>query len=132
MEDISKSFRTKLGLIYKAVSSLRKKIVQSVFPMKSKTVWTIQRTSIKIFWAKLEQKYIAVILLRKKNRAMFSSHQVKLFGDYQPNFRAKREQKNEFMFFPRKKIHHSLLLIRSKTVCKKSTIFFRALFKLIL
>ena len=34
----------------------------------------------------------------KKIRAMFSSYQAKMFGDYQPNFRAKWEQKKTCVF----------------------------------
>ena len=100
-------FRTKLELFSEALSSLWKKFLQFVLPIKWKTVWTIQRTSIKMFWAKLEHNYIAVILLWKKIRAMFSSYQVKTFGDYQLNFWADWEQKNTLVFFPKENIVHS-------------------------
>ena len=83
------------------------------------------------FFGKNGAKIYSCNFSHKKNRAMFSSYQFKMFGDYQPNFRAKWEQQNEFVFFLRKKLLHCLLLIRSKRVCKKSAIFFRALFELI-
>ena len=101
--NIGQISRIKLKLIRKAVNSLRKKIVQTVLPKKSKTVWTIQRTSNKKFLSTIGAKIYTCNSAQKKNRAMFSSYHVKMFGDYQPIFRAKWEQKIEFVFFPRKK-----------------------------
>ena len=74
------------------------------------------------FFSKIWAKLYSCNSSQKKNRAKFSSYQVKIFGDYQPKFRAKWEQEIEFVNFP-EKIYHCLLLIRSKPVCKKSTIF---------